>query len=104
MKSVKKRETIKEGYECYREESGVEYKKRVAGERAERVFEKKMHGRFFREVSDVADQSMFEWVKSGSEGFIFAAQEQALPTNFLKAKITGVRMHHVECVRKGLRQ
>ena len=53
-----------------------------------------MHGRFFREVSEVADQSMFDWVKSGSvnkvtEGFIFAAQEQALPTNFLKAKITG---------------
>ena len=63
-------------------------------ERAERVIEKKMHGRFFREVSDVGDSSTFEWVASGLvnktiKGFVFAAQEQALPTNFLKAKITG---------------
>ena len=81
-------------FECYREESGAEYKTRVSNERVERVSEMKMHGRFFREVSNVLGDSMFEWVASGSvnkstEGLVFAAQEQALPTNFLKAKITG---------------
>ena len=45
------------------------------------------------EVGDVGYSSAFEWVSSGSvnkniEGFVFAAQEQALPTNFLKARIT----------------
>ena len=81
-------------FECFREETGEEYKERVKSERCERLMEKKMHGRFFREVREVADNSMFDWINSASvnkatEGFVFPAQEQALPTNFLKAKITG---------------
>ena len=81
--------------ECYLEESGAEYKERIFKERTERVYEKKMHGRFFRDVSEVGpSEDLFDWVKCGSvnkstEGFIFAAQEQALPTNWLKARITG---------------
>ena len=81
--------------ECSKEESGAEYKERVLTERAERVHEKKMHGKFFRDVQEIsASSELFDWVKCGSvnkstEGFLFAAQEQALPTNWLKARITG---------------
>jgi len=72
-------------------ESGVEYKERVHRERDLRVVNKEMHGKFFREVCAFASPRMFEWVKSGyvnksTEGFLFAAQEQALATNWLKAK------------------
>ena len=60
-----KRRNNHEGWctdECYREESGAEYKERIGEERAERVVEKKMHGRFFREVGSVSNGSMFDWV------------------------------------------
>ena len=72
-------------------ESGAEYKERVSRERDERVWSKELHGRFFREVSEFACPRMYEWVKSGyvnksTEGFLFAAQEQALATNWLKAR------------------
>ena len=75
-------------------ESGREYKERVLRERDARVWEKSMHGKFFREVAEGATSDMYEWVSRGSvnkttEGYIFAAQEQALPTNWLKAKILG---------------
>ena len=68
-------------------ESGAVYKERVATEKTKRVFNKEMHGRFFRDVEGFASWRMFEWVKSGyinksTEGFLFAAQEQALETNW----------------------
>ena len=81
--------------ECFLEESGAEYKERILTERTNRVYEKKLHGKFFRDVSGVApSEELFDWVKCGSvnkstEGFVFAAQEQALQTNWLKARITG---------------
>ena len=81
--------------ECFRESSGAEIKERLLKERGERVLEKKLHGKFFRDVREVAaTENMFDWVKCGSvnkstEGFVFAAQEQALQTNWLKARITG---------------
>ena len=75
-------------------ESGLEYKKRVTGERIDRITEKKMHGKFFREVAEFASPRSFEWLSSSfihknTEGFIFAAQEQVLPTNWLRARIGG---------------
>ena len=53
-----------------------------------------MHGKFFREVAKDATPDMYNWVVKGNvnkttEGYIFAAQEQALPTNWLKARILG---------------
>ena len=82
-------------------ESGVEYKERVARERDDRVWSKEMHGKFFRDVSEFACPRMYEWVKSGyvnksTEGFLFAAQEQALATNWLKAR-TGVEGVDARC-------
>jgi len=61
----------------------VEYKERVYKERDKRVVNKKIHGRFFREVYEFASPRMYEWVKRGyvnksTEGFLFATQEQAL--------------------------
>ena len=56
---------------------------------------------FFRDVSEFACPRMNEWVKSGyvnkiTEGFLFAAQEQALTTNWLKAR-TGVEGVDARC-------
>ena len=75
-------------------ETGRQYKDRVLRERDARVWEKPMHGKFFREVVKHATQEMHYWVAKGNmnkttEGYLFAAQEQALPTNWLKAKILG---------------
>ena len=46
------------------------------------------------DVGEFASNRTYEWVKSGyvnksREGFLFAAQEQALHTNWLQAKING---------------
>ena len=75
-------------------ESSVEYKERVSTERVERVKEKKVHGKYFSETENVANRRSFDWLSAGRvtktfEGLIFAAQEQALPTNWLKSRITG---------------
>jgi len=75
-------------------ESGSEYKERVTIEKGERVYGKEMHGKFLRDVEEFVCPRMFEWTKSGyvnksTEGFLFAAQEQVLQTNWLKAKIYG---------------
>ena len=75
-------------------ESGRDYKERILNERDERVWNKKMHGKFFREVSNDATPDSYDWVRKGhvkksTEAYIFAAQEQALPTNWLKARIQG---------------
>jgi len=76
------------------DESGEEYNARIMEERAERLMEKEMHGKFFRDISDVAGPQSCDWVSKGflnknTEGLIFAAQEQALHTNWLKSKISG---------------
>ena len=75
-------------------ESGDEYKRRMFELRNQRLVDKKMHGKFFRDVSEVASVKSGSWITSGrvtksGEGLLFAAQEQALPTNWLNAKITG---------------
>ena len=77
-------------------ENGHAYKERILNERDERVWNKPMHGKFFREIAKDATADMYEWVAKGrvnktTEGFIFAAQEQALPTNWLKARFSSDR-------------
>ena len=77
-----------------RPESGYDYKERILRERDDRVWNKPMHGKFFREIAKDATADMYEWVTRGrvnktTEAFIFAAQEHALPTNWLKARISG---------------
>ena len=52
---------------------------------------KTMHGEWFRGLGELISQKTFDWVKKGyldkrTEGYLFAAQEQALPTNWLKGR------------------
>ena len=74
-------------------ESGNEYQDRVRLERVESLHEKSMHGKWFRDNEGCSSEA-FSWVASGfvdkrTEGFVFAAQEQAIPTNWLSSRISG---------------
>ncbi len=75
-------------------ESKEDYQKRLGRERKERLREKKVHGKFMGEVSEVADERSWQWVKAGyltpsTESYIFGAQEQALRTRWRRAAIEG---------------
>ena len=63
----------------------TDFKKRMAEERQERLNGKKLHGKFFKETKDVADERSWQWLRRGSlykttEGYVCAAQENALTT------------------------
>ena len=75
-------------------ESAQEYKDRMERTRRDELLAKPLHGRFFRKVSGVADERSWQWLKAGyltkaTEGFISAAQEQALRTRWVRATIDG---------------
>ena len=83
-----------DGIEQTRLQSGSEYKTDVSDQRVQDLVTKTMHGEWFRGVSTFASQRTFDWVKKGyldkrTEGFLFAAQEQALQTNWLKGRWKG---------------
>ena len=66
-------------------EPKLDFKKRMADGRSERLVAKKLHGKFFKETKDVADEKSWQWLKRGSlykttEGYVCAAQENALTT------------------------
>ena len=70
-------------------ETKNEYKKRVEKTRMECFLEKRLHGKF---KSKVADARSWQWLRAGylgkgTEGYVFAAQEQALWTRFFRATI-----------------
>jgi len=51
-----------------------------------------LHGQFLRQTREVADSKSWTWVASGNpkketEGFLTAAQDQALRTNVIKVKM-----------------
>ncbi|XP_072173963.1 uncharacterized protein [Diadema setosum] len=61
-------------------------------ERSAKWREKQLHGQFCRETENISSNDTWLWLKKGelkkeTEGLIIAAQEQALSTNALKAKI-----------------
>jgi len=73
-------------------ESKVEYGKRMERERGERLMEKVLHGKFFREVKEVADGKSWQWLRGGyldkrTEGFVCAAQENVLKTRCYQATV-----------------
>ena len=73
-------------------EDGGRYRKRMEEEREERLAAKRMHGKILGEMKEVGTERNWQWVKSGFmsksvEGFMFAAQEQALRTRWLRANI-----------------
>jgi hypothetical protein len=75
-------------------ETKREYKKRVDKQRKDILKEKKLHGKFLVDVEEVADARSWQWIQGGylaksTEAYVFAAQEQALRTRFVRAKIDG---------------
>ena len=66
-------------------EPKADYKKRIGKERSERLMEKKLHGKFFNQVKEVADERTWQWLRGGyldkrNEGYVCAAQENVLKT------------------------
>ena len=75
-------------------EKKADYVRRVDEERRERLREKALHGKFFREVEGVADGRSWQWLRAGylaksTEAFLFAAQEQGLRTRLFRKAIVG---------------
>ena len=73
-------------------ETEEEFKQRKHSERKGRWCEKVLHGQYPRQTKDIVSKESWKWLKEGSikretESLIFAAQEQALRTNQIKAKI-----------------
>ena len=79
--------------ECFDDgETKEEYKQRIERERVDDFKGKRLHGKFMRDVRDVADDRSWQWVRAGylsksTEEFVFAAQEQALRTRFFRSEI-----------------
>ena len=69
-----------------------DYKKRMDKERKERLKGMPLHGKFFREVEEVADLKSWQWLRGGyldkkNESYICAAQENALNTRYRVAML-----------------
>ena len=64
----------------------------IENERTKSLIEKRLHGKFMRDVKDVADKRSWQWLRAGylnkgTEGYVCAAQEQALRTRFFCASV-----------------
>ena len=77
-------------------ESKSEYHKKELKNRQERRQSKPFHGQYLQEIKDKTDNDI-TWsrqkngeLKKETEGFLIAAQDQALRTNAIKAKIDKV--------------
>ena len=73
-------------------ETENEFKRKSRQERKANWKEKVMHGQFLRQTEDVTNRDQWLWLQEGSlkretETLIMAAQEQAVRTNLVKAKI-----------------
>ena len=73
-------------------ETVKEYKDRRTKERKESWKEKVLHGQFIRQTEEIAGEERWKWLKNSgikreTETLILAAQEQAIRTNLIKAKI-----------------
>ena len=73
-------------------ESAKEFKSRRAKKRKQNWIHKAMHGRFLRQTEAVAAKETWAWLSRGgikreTETLILAAQEQAIRTNQINAKI-----------------
>ena len=73
-------------------ETKNEFKKRVEKTRMECFLGKRLHGKFMRDVSKVADARSWQWLRAGylgkgTEGYVLAAQEQAMRTRLFRTTI-----------------
>ena len=53
-----------------------------------------MHGKFLKDVKDIADPRSWQWIRAGylsksTDAYTFAAQEQALRTRIIRARVDG---------------
>ena len=76
----------------YEGDSEIEYKVRKTKEGCHAWKEKTLHGQFLRQTENEAGNDRWNWlrntgIKRGTESMIMAAQEQAIRTNVIKAKI-----------------
>ena len=74
------------------EENLQDYKKRRKEEKVKNWKEKALHGEFVQQISGVAGEESWRWLRNGflkkeTEGLILAAQDQALRTNAIKCNI-----------------
>ena len=72
------------------------FKEKRRNERSNVLKQKKLHGQFFKQFEDVAGEEKWLWLRDGSikrepESLIMAAQEQAITTNAIKAKIDKIQ-------------
>ena len=87
--------------------SNKKLKKQIHTQRKDRLHAKIPHGKYFREVREVADEKSWQWMNGGfidkrTEGFVCAAQENVLQTNCYKTTITkqGDNMKCRKCGRQ----
>ena len=69
-------------------------KKQKKEERHKQWKEKQFHGKFIIETEEVRSEETWGWIRKGylkkeTKGLIFAAQEQALRTNWIRKNIDG---------------
>ena len=81
---------VGEGMEV--EEFGKEYKKWVMVERKENLNKKQVHGKILNDVEEFGKKETWQWLQGGylsksMGGFIIAAQEQALQTQWFRSQI-----------------
>jgi hypothetical protein len=78
--------------------TAADIKKRVDAERKEKLKSKPLHGKYLNVLEELAEEGAidlnrsWQWLKAGfltksTEGFIIAAEEQALRTKSVKANI-----------------
>ena len=70
----------------------VDFGRKLEADREKAFAEKVLHGRFYEQVKDVADERSWQWVRGGfmtpsTEAYIYAAQEQALGTRWVRSTI-----------------
>ena len=73
-------------------EPKADFEKRVAEDRWQRLRGKKLHGKFFNDIKDIAHEKSWQWMRGGfvdkrTEGFVCAAQENVLPTRLYCATV-----------------
>ena len=69
-------------------------KKKKKEERHKQWKKKQLHGKFIRETEEVRSEKTWGWIRKTylrkeTEGLVFAAQEQALRTNWIRKNIDG---------------
>jgi hypothetical protein len=91
-----KNSSIMSAIQCYtgkqKEENRKTFKEKQRQKRKEGWQTKAMHGQHIRQTKEFASENSWQWLKRGSlkrqtESLITAAQDQALGTNYRKAKI-----------------